>query len=110
MGAFKRHVTLFFKFTHHFILYTRYLIVARALGLAFRPSARASKGILHTTLHIALHIALINWSFTYDELMRAMVYEGVSGVSVIREGDQCGTWVLPHAVGPAATLYSFDTT
>ena len=33
------------------ILYTRYPIVARALGLAaaFRPSARASKGILHTT-------------------------------------------------------------
>ena len=31
-------------------LYTRYPIVARALGLAaFRPSARASKGILHTT-------------------------------------------------------------
>ena len=31
-------------------LYTRYPIVARALGLAaaFRPSARASKGILHT--------------------------------------------------------------
>ena len=31
------------------MLYTRYPIVARALGLAFRPSARASKGILHTT-------------------------------------------------------------
>ena len=31
------------------ILYTRYPIVARALGLAFRPSARAGKGILHTT-------------------------------------------------------------
>ena len=33
-------------------LYTRYTIVARALGLAafkLRPSARASKGILHTT-------------------------------------------------------------
>ena len=37
-------------------LYTRYPIVARALGLAaayaecaFRPSTRASKGILHTT-------------------------------------------------------------
>ena len=35
-----------------FILYTRYPIVARALGLAaFRPSARASKGILHTMFH-----------------------------------------------------------
>ena len=33
-----------------FYLYTRYPIVARALGLAdaFRPSARAIKGILHT--------------------------------------------------------------
>ena len=36
-------------------LYTRYPIVARALGLAaacsaFRPSARASKGILHTNV------------------------------------------------------------
>ena len=32
-------------------LYTIYLIVARALGLAaaIRPSARANKGILHTT-------------------------------------------------------------
>ena len=31
-------------------LYTRYPIAARALGLAaaFRPSARASKGILYT--------------------------------------------------------------
>ena len=35
------------------ILYTRYPIVARALGLAaFRPSARASKGILHTTSYL----------------------------------------------------------
>ena len=29
--------------------YTRYPIVARALGIAFRPSARASKGFLHTS-------------------------------------------------------------
>ena len=36
------------------ILYTRYPIVTRALGLAaFRPSARASKGILHTRGHYA---------------------------------------------------------
>ena len=36
------------------MLYTRYPIVARALGLAaFRPSARASKGILHTMIHVA---------------------------------------------------------
>ena len=35
--------------THILILYTRYPIIARALGLAFRPSARASKRILHTT-------------------------------------------------------------
>ena len=34
------------------MLYTRYPIVARALGLAFRPSARASKGILHTRSHV----------------------------------------------------------
>ena len=35
--------------SYSFWLYTRYPIVARALGLAaFRPSARASKGILHT--------------------------------------------------------------
>ena len=35
--------------THILILSTRYPIIARALGLAFRPSAHASKGILHTT-------------------------------------------------------------
>ena len=37
-------------------LYTRYPIVARALGLAaaFRPSARASKGILHTKIVLAV--------------------------------------------------------
>ena len=35
-----------------FILYARYPIVARALGLAaFRPSARKSKSILHTNIH-----------------------------------------------------------
>ena len=35
-----------------FCLYTRYPIVARALGIAaaFRPSAHASKGILHTSI------------------------------------------------------------
>ena len=39
------------------MLYTRYPIVARALGLAaaFRPSARASKGILHTNVDVALY-------------------------------------------------------
>ena len=39
-------------------LYTRYPIVARALGLvrlAFRPSARASKGILHTKTFCAFN-------------------------------------------------------
>ena len=35
-----------------YLLYTRYPIVARALGLAFRPSARASKGILHTNISV----------------------------------------------------------
>ena len=53
---------------HFTPLYTRYPIVARALGLAaFRPSARASKGILHTShttisLHsvLPLHCALIH--------------------------------------------------
>ena len=39
---------------------TRYPIVARALGLAaFRPSARASKGILHTRDAVALNLVLI---------------------------------------------------
>ena len=34
------------------LMYTRYPIVARAFGLAaaFRPSVRASKGILHTNV------------------------------------------------------------
>ena len=36
-------------------LYTRYPIVARRAWPAFRPSARASKGILHTTPAIAFH-------------------------------------------------------
>ena len=45
---------------HFTPLYTRYPIVARVLGLAaFRPSERASKGILHT-IHttISLHSVL----------------------------------------------------
>ena len=45
---------------HFTPLYTRYPIVARALGIAaFRPSERASKGILHT-IHttISLHSVL----------------------------------------------------
>ena len=43
------------KNMHICALYTRYPIVARALGLAvaFRPSARASKGILHTNMRAA---------------------------------------------------------
>ena len=46
--------------THKIVgpLYTRYPIVARALGLAFRPSARASKGILHTSGALGLTIQL----------------------------------------------------
>ena len=41
------------------VLYTRYPIVMRALGLAAaRPSARASKGILHTNTSVAYNT---NW-------------------------------------------------
>ena len=47
-------LSVYFSLKYQIFLYTRYPIVARALGLAaahsaFRPSARASKGILHTT-------------------------------------------------------------
>ena len=43
-------------------LYTRYSIVARALGVAFRPSARASKGILHTT-HSGAYCFCMQYTF-----------------------------------------------
>ena len=51
----QKSTTHFEGFVELSALYTRYPIVARALGLAaaFRPSARASKGILHTTKCIA---------------------------------------------------------
>ena len=46
-GKFSKQLN-YLRSAHYIVLYTRYPIVALGLAAAFRPSARASKGILHT--------------------------------------------------------------
>ena len=60
VGALKIIMSSGFVCKSPLLLYTRYPIVARALGLAFRPSARASKGILHTTFARARTRNIVN--------------------------------------------------
>ena len=76
-------IAIFFNvFCHILFLYIKYCIQdtlsSRALGLAFRPSARESNGILYTTFNTALIISSLagfDWhihieSYQYFNLIR----------------------------------------